>query len=158
MLEGLSFQKVSHMIGQLLLASAPRSTKPRSLACAAGPLGCALCFEGLSFQKVFHMIDQLLPASAPMSTKPRIPCTFKHALVMVWTILHSLGNSDPQAHSAPKGASCTCKGTWFGQPGGRGRQKLAIHMGNFWETQTLKHIAHPRGRSSTSNGAHWAPS
>ena len=50
---------------------------------------------------------------------------------------------------------CTCKGTWFGRPGGRGRQKLANHMGNFWETQTLKHRAHPRGRSSTSNGAQW---
>ena len=26
---------------------------------------------------------------------------------------------------------CTCKGTWFDRPGGRGRQKLANHMGNF---------------------------
>ena len=34
-LEGLSFPKVSHVIGQLLPASAPRSTKPRSLARAA---------------------------------------------------------------------------------------------------------------------------
>ena len=53
---------------------------------------------------------------------------------------------------------CTCEGTWFGRPGGRGRQKLANHMGNFWETQTLKHRAHPRERSSTSNGAQGAPS
>ena len=54
--------------------------------------------------------------------------------------------------------SCTCEGTWFGRPGGRGRQKLANHMGNFWETQTLKHRAHPRERSSTSNGAQGKPS
>ena len=34
-LEGLSFPKVYHMVGQLLPAYAPRSTEPRSLACAA---------------------------------------------------------------------------------------------------------------------------
>ena len=33
--EGLSFPKVYHMVGQLLPAYAPRSTEPRSLACAA---------------------------------------------------------------------------------------------------------------------------
>ena len=53
---------------------------------------------------------------------------------------------------------CMCNGMWSGQHGGRGRQKLANHMGNFWETQTLKHRAHPRERSSTSNGAQGAPS
>ena len=53
---------------------------------------------------------------------------------------------------------CTSEGMWFGRPGGRGRQKLANHMGNFWETQILKHRAHPRERSSTSNGAQGRPS
>ena len=52
----------------------------------------------------------------------------------------------------------TCKGTWFGRPGGRGRQKLANHMGNFWETEAFEHRAHPRERSSTSKGAQGAPS
>ena len=54
--------------------------------------------------------------------------------------------------------SCTCKGTWFGRPGGRGWQKLANYIGNFWETHTLKHRAHPRERSSTGNGAQGATS
>ena len=51
---------------------------------------------------------------------------------------------------------CTCKGTWSGRRGGRGRQKLANHMENFWETQTLKHRAHPKERSSSGNGAQGA--
>ena len=53
---------------------------------------------------------------------------------------------------------CTREGTWFGRPGGRGRQKLANHMGNFWETQIPEHLAHPRERRSTSNDAQGAES
>ena len=48
---------------------------------------------------------------------------------------------------------CTCKGTWSGRLGGRCRQKLPKHMGNFWETQTLKRRARPKERSPISNGA-----
>ena len=55
-----------------------------------------------------------------------------------------LRNSDPQAQSAPKGASCTCKGTWFGRPGVRGLQELANHMGNFWQTRAHEHVATPK--------------
>ena len=51
-----------------------------------------------------------------------------------------------------------CMGTWSGRHGGRGGQRPANRMGNFWETQTLKHIAHPTERSSTSNGAQGAQS
>ena len=53
---------------------------------------------------------------------------------------------------------CTCKGTRSGRHGDRGRQKLANHMGNFWETQTLKHRANPKERRSTSNGPQGAES
>ena len=51
---------------------------------------------------------------------------------------------------------CKCTGMWSGRRGGRGRRKLTNHMENFWETQTLKHRAHPKERSSSGNGAQGA--
>ena len=61
-LDGLSFPKVSHIICQLLPASAPRSTKPRPLACAA-----VMC--GHQFRECFDQLTPLLASPRSMATR-----------------------------------------------------------------------------------------